>query len=180
MTQFLNILKDRRSIRKYKTDPVSEEHLNQLIEAVQCSQSWANTQCWELIVVKDPEIKKKLRQTVPEQNPGSPAVEKAPIVFALCGKAKTSGYINGEPHLKSGDWMMYDLGIATQNLCNTAHALGMGTVVVGWFDHDMAKKQLKVPPGYEVISLIPAGYPDQKGKSPQRREIESFVHEDIF
>jgi nitroreductase len=116
MSNFVDILKDRRSIRKYKPENISDDHMNQLLEAVQCTQSWANSQVWELVIVKDPEAKLKLRETVPGQNPGSVAVEKAPVVFALCGKTNTSGFINGEPGSKHGDWMMYDLGLATQNL----------------------------------------------------------------
>ncbi|WP_083776511.1 nitroreductase family protein [Desulforapulum autotrophicum] len=64
--------------------------------------------------------------------------------------------------------------------CNAAHALGLGTVVVGWFDHDKAADILGLPGGYELVSLIPAGYPDQKGSSPKRREIKDFIHENIF
>ncbi len=180
MTNFIDTLKDRRSIRRYKSENLSEDHLNQLLEAVQCSQSWANSQVWELIVIKDPGVKSKIRETVPGKNPSFAAVEKAPVLFALCGKTKTSGYFDGEPGSRLGDWMMYDLGLATQNLCNAAHSLGLGTVVVGWFDHAKAAQILKVPEGYELVCLIPAGYPDHKGSSPERRQISDFTHENYF
>ena len=181
MTNFIDTLKDRRSIRKYKTDDISDDHLNQLLEAVQCSQSWSNTQVWELIIIKDPAVKSKIKETIPGKNPSFMAVEQAPVLFALCGKTKTSGRINGEPGSKPGEaWMMYDLGLATQNLCNAAHALGLGTVVVGWFDHDKAADILGLPEGYELVSLISAGNPDQKGSSPKRREIKDFTHENVF
>ena len=181
MTNFIDILKDRRSIRKYKTDDISDDHLNQLLEAVQCSQSWGNSQVWELIIIKDPAIKSKIKEIVPGQNPSSAAVEKAPVLFALCGKTKTSGLINGEPGcIDPVGWMMYDLGLATQNLCNAAHALGIGTVVVGWFDQDKAADILGLPEGYELVTLIPAGYPKQKGNSPKRRKIKDFTHENVF
>jgi nitroreductase len=55
--------------------------------------------------------------------------------------------------------MMYDLGLATQNLCLMAHSLGLGTVIVGLFDHDRAKAVVNVPDGYELVTMIPLGYP---------------------
>jgi nitroreductase len=75
---------------------------------------------------------------------------------------------------------MYDLGIATQSLCLAAHDLGLGTVIAGLFDHDKAKEILGVPDGYEVVSLIPLGYPAKTPSSPKRREVEEFTHYDTF
>ncbi len=75
---------------------------------------------------------------------------------------------------------MFDLGLATQNLCLMAHDLGLGTVIVGLFDHDGAKQILNVPAGYELVVLIPMGYPAKTPSAPERREIEEFTHYDIF
>lgn len=55
---FWEVIRTRRSIRKFKEDPVSDEQIEKILEAVKWAPSWANTQCWEIIVVKDPEIKK--------------------------------------------------------------------------------------------------------------------------
>ena len=139
------VMKDRRSIRKYKNEPLSDDMLSTLLETVQCTQSWNNTQCWELVVIDDPDIKKTVQGTVPSLNPAYNAIVDASVLIVLCGKLKTSGYIDGKAASKLGDWFMYDLGLATQNLCNCAHDLGLGTVVVGWFDHDQVKKIIKLP-----------------------------------
>ena len=104
----------------------------------------------------------------------------APAVIALCGKLKTSGYYKGEAATKLGDWFMFDLGIATQSLCLTAHSLGLGTVVVGMIDHDKANKVLGVREGYEVVALIPIGYPAKDSPAPKRREIKEFTHLEKF
>ena len=81
---------------------------------------------------------------------------------------------------KFGDWFMFDLGIACQNLCLTAYSLGLGTVMVGLFDHDKANQILKVPQGYELAVLIPLGYPAKISSAPKRREISEFTHHDTF
>jgi len=75
---------------------------------------------------------------------------------------------------------MFDLGIACQNICLTAHSLGLGTVMVGLFDHDKAGKLLNVPLGYELVLLIPLGYPAKQSSAPKRREISEFTHNDTF
>ena len=56
----IEVIKTRRSIRQYKDTPVTDEQLTAVLEAVQWAPSWANTQCWEMVVVKDPAVKEKL------------------------------------------------------------------------------------------------------------------------
>ncbi len=75
---------------------------------------------------------------------------------------------------------MFDLGIATQNICLTAHSMDLGTVIVGLFDHDKLNSVLKVPQGYEAVALIPMGYPAKTPKAPKRREISEFRHDEVF
>ncbi|MDL2329524.1 nitroreductase family protein [Desulfosarcina sp. OttesenSCG-928-A07] len=181
MTDLLEIIKNRRSIRKYESREISDALLDQVIEAFQWAPSWANTQCWELIVVRDPEIRKNLQEALPPKgNPGSKAIVEASAVLAICGKKSVSGYFKGEKTTKFGDWMLYDLGLATQNLCLMAHSLGLGTVIVGLFDHDKAAKAVNLPDGYELAVLVPIGYPAKSGGAPQRRETNDFVHQDTF
>ncbi len=180
MADFMEIIKGRRSIRRYQEREISEEQLNIILEAIRWAPSWANTQCWEVIVIKDSVIKQKLQETLSTGNPATKAIVEAPVVIALCGKLKSAGYKKGQTATKLGDWFMFDLGIATQNLCLTAHHLSLGTVIVGLFDQGKAKEILKVPEGYELIVLIPLGYPAQEGREPNRREIRDFLHYDKF
>lgn len=159
---------------------VEEQKLNQLLEAVQWSQSWANTQCWEVIVIKDPEVKKQLQETLFKGNPATNSITDAPVVLALCAKLNSSGYYKEQVTTKFGDWFMFDLGLATQNICLSAHDQGLGSVVVGLFDHDKAKESLKVPEGYELLTLVPVGYPAKTPKTPERRAIGDFTHYERF
>ena len=75
---------------------------------------------------------------------------------------------------------MYDVGLATQNLCLAAHALNMGTVIIGSFSHDSAKEILGIPDGYDAVAMIPVGYPAQGARHSRRKEISEFVHYDRF
>ena len=179
MADLMKNIKGRRSIRKYQDKDVSDESLSRVLEAVQWSPSWANTQCWEVIVVKDPAIKEKLQGAL-TKNPATKAMVQAPVVLVLCGKLKSSGYYKDQVTTKFGDWFMFDLGIATQSLCLTAYDLGLGTVIVGLFDHNKTKEILGVPEDYEIVAMIPVGYPSKDPEAPKRREISEFTRYDKF
>ncbi len=180
MSDFMEIIKGRRSIRVYQEKDVPDEILSQVLEGIRWSPSWHNSQCWEIIVVKDPKDKRRLQEATVKQNPAFRALGEAPVVLAVCGKLKVSGCHDGQPVTKFGDWFLFDLGLATQNFCLTAHALGLGSVIIGFFDHNQVKEILNVPEGYEVVVLLPLGYPANVSKAPKRREISEFRHDGTF
>jgi nitroreductase len=180
MDDFMDTLKSRRSVRRFEEKDIPEDLLRDVLESVQWSPSWANTQCWEVVMVKDQAIKEKLQETIAPKNPATKAITGAPVVLALCGKKGTSGYYKDIEVTKFGDWYMFDLGIACQSLCLTAHARGLGTVIVGLFDHLKAKTVLRVPDEYELVALIPIGYPAKIPPAPKRKGINEFVHHNSF
>ncbi len=170
----------RRSVRRYKPDSINDQDLAQVLEAIRWAPSWANSQPWEVIVVRDPEVKKKLRDIMPKGNPATKAMEAAPVVIAMCGRWNKSGVYKGDMVTTLGDWMMFDLGIACQNLCLAAYALGLATVHTGFLDHKAAGEVLGLPDDVTVVELIPLGYPDQDPKPPARRQISEFVSHDKY
>ena len=173
-------IRGRRSIRKYKPDPVPEETLQIVLEAVRWAPSWANTQCCEVIVVKDPKVKSELATVLPKINPALPSMTEAPLVLVLCGIKGISGYYKGQPITEIGDWLMFDIGLAMQNLCLCAYALGLGTVVVGNFNHQKVAEILGVPQNIEVVAMTPLGYPASEGSTPKRKDISEFVFPDHY
>ena len=180
MQDLMNVIKERRSIRNYEDREIEADKLQAILEAVQWSPSWANTQCWEVVVMKDTAVKEKVQAAIPGVNPASKSIVRAPVLLALCAKLGTSGFYKEQVTTKFGDWYMYDLGIATQSICLAAHAMGLGTVIVGLFDHEKAKAAINVPEGYELVSLIPLGYPSKVPSAPKRKEISEFTHTDTF
>ena len=180
MAELMQIIQERRSIRNFLDKEVPEDYLNKVLDAVRWAPSWANTQCWEVIVVENPETKQKLQEAMSKGNPATRAIVEAPLVLALCGKLQSAGYYKGQVTTKFGDWFMFDLGLATQNLCLAAHDLGMGTVITGLFDHVKTMEILKVPEGFELVTLIPMGFPAKGTSAPKRREISEFTHYDEF
>jgi nitroreductase len=178
----------RRSIRKYKTDPVDDKTLNKVLEAVRQAPSWANSQCWRVVVVRDSAIKAKLAGTM-FSFPGRPnltaeAIKTAPIAIAICAEKGKSGFSYGEagkPATDKGEfWYMYDAALAMENLALSAFSQGLGTVIIGAFDPKAAAEVLKVPAGYAVVNLTPLGYPDEAPTARPRKAMNEIIFKDQF
>ncbi|MCK5589986.1 MAG: nitroreductase family protein, partial [Dehalococcoidales bacterium] len=127
-------IKTRRSIRHYKSEAIAEEKLNAVLEAARWAPSWANTQCWRFIVVRNNDTKARLADTLTSWNPAHEAIKEAPIVIVACAEMGKSGFFQDAPITDKGDWCMFDVALAMQNLALAAHSLGLGTVHVGAFD----------------------------------------------
>jgi len=180
MNDVMTAIKERRSIRNYADTEVPDDVLQTILEAVQWTPSWANTQCWEIVVVKDPDVKANLQKAVPASNPAFKSIVGAPVVLALCAKKGTSGYYKDVVTTRFGDWMMFDLGLAAQSIGLAAHEKGLGTLIVGLYEHDKVDKTLNLPEGVENVALIPLGYATKVPNPPKRREISDFSHHDVF
>ncbi|MEE8419467.1 MAG: nitroreductase family protein [Dehalococcoidales bacterium] len=192
-------IKDRRSVRQQKTDSIDEEVLQKILEAARWAPSWANTQCWRFIVVRDDDIKAQLAETRPQMPPGPPpggarpggpagppitssAVKQAPLIIVVCAELGKAGVRpDGTSSTDKGDtWYMYDTALATQNLVLAAHALGVGTVIMGGFNAKRAAEVLEVPEGFCVVVMIPLGYPAQEARVSPRKELSEIVFYDKF
>jgi nitroreductase len=177
----MDAIRGRRSIRKYESGEVTEEALRQILDAVRWAPSGGNIQPWEVIVIRDPGTREALRATVDNSNPACKTIVDAPVLLALCGLIRIPDTYRHDVVTKFGDWwFMFHLGSAAQNLSLAAHSQGLGTVMVGFFDHDRAREILQVPEAYEVVLLMPLGVPRRAPPAPKRREIDEFRHDERF
>lgn len=178
----------RRSIRKFKPEPVDEKTLAQVLEAARQAPSWANTQCWRLVVVNDSGVKSKLADTMfsfpGRVNQTAEAMKIAPLAVAFCAEIGKSGMTFKEPRgpaTEKGDyWYMFDTALAMENFALSAYSFGLGTVIIGAFDAFAAAELLKVPEGYTVVALTPLGYPDEAPDARPRKEIPEIVFYNQF
>lgn len=181
----IRAITQRRSIRKFKPDKISNPDLNLLLEAARWAPSWANSQCWRFVVVTNLSIKEQLSGTVLSRIPGkenaaSPAIRHAPVVIVACAELKRSGYYAENPSTEKGDWYMFDVALAMQNLTLAAHSLGLGTVHVGMFDAKKVASIINIPEGYVAVELMPVGYPDETPEPRSRKSLEEIVYFEKF
>jgi len=189
--EVLKAINTRRSIRHYKGDPVDDKILQTVLEAARRAPSWSNTQCWRFIVVRDNTIKTRLVDTLHKikrrdgtqlDNPATRALTQAPLVIVVCAELGKSGLFAGESTTDKGEWYMFDVALAMQNLVLAAHALGLGTVIIGAFDAKRAAKILEVPAGYCVVAMTPLGYPDpaHEARATTRKDPSEVIFYDKF
>jgi nitroreductase len=172
----LEAIQSRRSVRQYKDTPVPDDVLNKVLEAARWAPSWANTQCTRYVVVRDAATREKLVECLNTGNPSTQAIKSAPIVIVACAELKKSGYYKGTVSTDKGEWFMFDVGIAMENLALAAHALGLGTVHVGLIpDSKKLDELLGLPEGVVSVEMTPLGYPAAEGKAPPRKELSEIV-----
>ena len=177
--EVMEAIKTRRSVRKYKPTPVDDRTVETVLEAARWAPSWKNTQCWRFIVVRDSGIKAELADTL-IANPTTEAIIEAPAVIVACAELGKSGLKGGAYITDKGDWYMFDVALAMQNLTLAAHSLGLGTVHVGQFDARKAAEILGVPEGVCVVEMTPLGYPDQEAEVTTRKELAEIVYHDKY
>jgi nitroreductase len=181
--ELFEAIRTRRSVRKYLTRPVEDEKLQVVLEAVRLAPSWANMQCWRMVVVKEREVKEKISDLSYVEsyfspkgykaNPSKKALAEAPLVIVLCAEPSQSGAIWGQPYY------LVDCGIAAQSLMLAARGQGLGSVFVGVYDEVKVKGILGIPPNVRVVGLFPLGYPmDEEKEGPPRKPLGEIVFRD--
>lgn len=174
--KLFDAIKTRRSIRKYQDKPVEAEKLQAVLDAIRMAPTWANMQCWRLVVVTDKALKEKISELsyvesffAPKGykvNPSKKALAEAPVDIVLCADPGQSGVLWGQ------SYYLADAGIASQNLMLAAHAQGLGSVFVGVYDEEKIKSLLNIPAEIRVVGLFPLGYPaEEKKDGPPRKPI---------
>ena len=187
-------IRKRRSIRRFKATPLSEQQIERLIEAARLAPSGCNVQPWRFIVVKDKESKHALREASFNQK----FIEDAPIVIVCCGDLlswkKTREHTREV--LKRGDVplskecenalmdrvdkavlaemreripsTLLNVGIAVEHIVLEAVELGLGSCWIRLFDEKKIRQLLGLPENLCVVALLPVGVPDEEPKPRPR------------
>ena len=162
-------IKTRRSVRKYRPQPIPEDHLKQIMTAAQLAPSAGNRQPWRFILVKDPDTKKQLGTIARNQT----WISDAGVIVAALAMDKKNPEI-------SERWAERDVMTAVEHMVLAAWELGYGTCWIGAFNEDQVKELLKVPREMTVINLLPIGVPDQTPEPKGRKTIEELFHLDRY
>lgn len=162
-------IKTRKSVRKYKPQPIPEDHLKQIMTAAQLAPSAGNKQPWRFILVKDPETKMKLGTIARNQT----WISDAGVIVAALAMDKKSPEVYER-------WAEKDVMTAVEHMVLAAWELGYGTCWIGAFNEDQVKELLKVPKEMAVINLLPIGVPDQIPEPRGRKSLEELFHLDRY
>ncbi|HIQ49585.1 MAG TPA: hypothetical protein EYH56_00145 [Nanoarchaeota archaeon] len=170
MPEFFEVIKKRRSIRKYQNKEVEPEKIETILENVILSQTAGNLQSYVIFVIKNHDIKEALTQAAY----GQEFIKQAPIVFVVCADQEKAGSVYGKRGYEL--YSINDASIVATYIELIACALGLGTCWVGAFDEQEVKQILGLPEGIKPIAIIPCGYPAEQPKMPKKkRDMIYFV-----
>lgn len=168
--EFLELIKDRYSVRSFKNERITDEELNKILEAGRIAPTAKNYQPIKIVVVENDEGLNKL-------NSQCKCIYGAKTVLIVCYN-KNECWINK----RRGDYNTgeVDATIVSTYMALEAHSLGIGSVFVGMFSDEEIKKSFDLDNNLVPTLLIPLGYPSDdsaplEGFHDVRKNINDLV-----
>lgn len=200
----MKVIQDRRSIRDYSAEPVSDQDLDMILEAARLAPSGENAQPWRFIVVKDAETRKKLgalagggsgrrftaeyvTKKMQERFKSLEDEEKKKAVFEKLTSGKVSTFLANAPVNivvcgRKDVWdLPYDTSAAIENMLLTVTALGLGACwviapCIDIRDEERVKALFGVPEELKVVSIVAVGHPTRPHRPRPRIPINELVY----
>ena len=161
-------IKGRRSVRRHKSDVVSNDAVDKILDAARWAPSGSNIQPWKFIVISD----KNLLELVRKVSPGY--LGEAPLAILVCSDREREYKIGGT--LGRDYLSISDCSMAVENMVLAAYALGLGSCIVKSFSRIAIKELLEIPEGVEPELLVILGFSAQKPTPPGRISIGEIVY----
>ncbi|MCD6080721.1 MAG: nitroreductase family protein [Candidatus Omnitrophica bacterium] len=165
MKEFIEVIKNRRSVRKYSDKKIPEDVIIDIVDCARLAPTARNEQPWEFIIIRDRRNLEKLTAIIGKN---APFLKNASCCIAVfCRETK---------------YYLEDGCAATQNILLSAKSYGLGSCWIAGDKKEYAEKVrkfLNVPLGYKLISLVSLGYPEDT-HSPPKRALEDVIHWEKF
>lgn len=181
----MDCVKNRRTIRKYTLEAVSDDLLKSLLEESFRASTMGNMQLYSVVITRDSEMKKKLAPAHFNQ----PMVMDASVVLTFCAdfnrfskwcrlRKAVPGYDNPISFLNAAT----DALLVTQNFCTLAENSGLGICYLGTtiYNPDQIVETLKLPPLVMPVATITLGYPAEMPPQPDRLPVEGLLHQEYY
>ena len=154
----------RRSIRKFTTDDIEEQELDQIIEMGTWAPSGLNNQPWKFITIRNKELKKAISLQTRYHH----IINNAPVCIAVF-LDNSLGY----DRIKD----LQAMGACIQNMLLTIHDMGLGGVWLGEIlkNREAVERALEVPDGYELMAVIALGHPAESKGPGKRKELKEVI-----
>ncbi|HLP72459.1 MAG TPA: nitroreductase family protein [Bacteroidales bacterium] len=185
MPEISELLLNRRSIRKYTSDPVSDELLNEILEMGCRASTTGNMQVYSIVITRDEELKKQLLP----MHFGQKMIVNAPVVLTFCADFnrfnKWCRYRNADPgydNFLSFFTAAIDALLVAQTVCIAAESKGLGICYLGTTTY-MAKgiiDILKIPSGVIPVATVTLGWPDEKPADVGRLPLYAVTHSEVY
>jgi len=188
-TFLFNVIKNRRSVRAYKSTPVPKAHILQILDMARMAPTSGNQQPWKFLVVQSREKLAELKAAcinrslnrlkmnlaiTPEKF--KQREKRIKNYYQTCLSAPVFIVVLVDKQCKYPSYTRHDGPLAAANLIMAARALGYGTVYyTDSIPSDITQKVLGIPERYERICITPLGIPVEWPKQPAKKELKDFV-----
>ncbi len=159
----------RKSVRQFADKDIEEEKLSRLLEVLRCSQSAANCQPWQFIILKKAERRNFDKKVLRKES-----FHSAPLIIAACTEPDKAWVRRDD----GANYAWVDVSIAVTEMITAATAEGLGTCWIASFELAWARKLLGVPKNIDIVALIALGYPPAplEKEVKNRKPLEAVVH----
>ncbi len=168
---FFEVIRERRSIRRFEDRPMEEEKLNAILEAANVAPSAGNLQAFEIYLVKSQTARARLASVLTQQ----PFFSSVPVVLVFCANPERS--VTRYSERGQSLYAVQDATIACTHAMLAATALGLASVWVGAFQEKAVSEALHLPESLRPVALLPIGYACETVKPRPRRSLDSIVHD---
>lgn len=171
-------IETRRSVRRFTGEPIPQDTIREIVRLASYAPSWKNTQTSRYTIVTNKQIMEKIAgecvlgfhyntQTLTRCS----ALAVQSVVTNISGMEKDGTATTS----KGSSWEVFDAGISAQTFCLAAHALGIGTCIMGIFDDEKIAGEIDLPENQRVSALIALGYPAETPSMPRRKDVSELV-----
>lgn len=178
-------VKNRKTIRKYKSEDIKPDLLNDLLATASRASTMGNMQLYSVVVTRSDAMKARIAPAHFNQ----PMVKEAPVVLTFCAdfnrtvewckyRKAEPGYDNFLSFLNASiDTLLY-----AQAFCTLAEESGLGICYLGTtiYNPQLLIKELELPPLVMPLTTVTVGYPDENPVQPDRLSLEAFMHEETY
>lgn len=172
---FQQLVRNRRSIRKYLEKPVDRDIVLSCLEAARMAPSADHVQPWRFLVIDEPELKKNFTDEVFSGIYSSTKfATKAPVIIVMLAKLDIVANRIGK-QIQGIHYYFIDMGIAGEHIVLQAEELGLGTCWIGWFSTRKTRKILNIPRKYKIVSLLSMGYCETRPSKEKQRKTLSEI-----
>lgn len=190
-SDFLELVENRRSIRKFKQQKVSREQVEKILDAARWAPSGANYQPWEFVVVDDEKLKAKISDILlPASNEFSGAelvrragFKGASVFIVVCGDYRIVPLLPSQNNIERGnETFTSDMANVFLILQLAVRSLGLGSQWVSSIvgnQHEV-KSLLGIPDAYKIYDMAAIGYIDETPKNRSVRALKDLVHYNKF
>ncbi len=199
MSSLYEVIRQRRSIRKYQSKEVPDSKVLEVLEATGWAPSAHNSQPWRFIFLRDSKVKYELAERMAEawaadlvhngyeidermHQERMKRFAKSPVMVLACLTMEGLRKFSDERQVIERDLAVESLAAGIENLLLAAHAAGLGAC---WycapaFCKDIVREVLKIPSEVEPSALIVMGYPAEKTPTPPKKALKEYCYLDVW